>query len=127
MNNFLKNTGLFVVVLILSYFTANWFGAWYNKFSPLYDSSFFPLSKEELILLAGIPFAYIFFTILLFKLFGFGNKNKWIIWLLVPALLFFGSGDIKHLYLPILLGLIALGLSTLLQKLFKRNSAQKLN
>ena len=127
MNNFLKNTGLFIVVLVLSYFTADYFGFIYDYFSPLYSRSIFALTKNELIFIMGLPFAYIFFTILLFKLFGFGNKNKWIIWLLVPAVLFFGSGDIKHLYLPILLGLIALGLSTLLQKLFKRNSAQKLN
>ena len=122
MKNLFKNIFLLIVVLVLSYFTANYFGAIYDKFVPQYEDSILGVPKTGIIFLTGLPFAYIFFTILLFKLFGFGNKNKWIIWLLVPALLFFGSGDIKHLYLPILLGLIALGLSTLLQKLFKRNS-----
>ncbi|MEK7117900.1 MAG: hypothetical protein AAB861_03965 [Patescibacteria group bacterium] len=121
MKNLFKNIFLLIVVLVLSYFAAEYFGTWYDYFAPLYDNTL-GVGKGILKSLTGLPFAYIFFTILLFKLFGFGNKNKWIIWLLVPAVLFFGSGDIKHLYLPILLGLIALGLSTLLQKLFKRNS-----
>lgn len=121
MNNFIKNILLLIVVLVLSYFTAQYFGSWYDGFSPLYDSSFFPLPKEVLINTAGFPFAFIFFTVLLFKLFGSGNKNKWIGWLLVPALLFFASGDLKHIYLPITLALIALGLATLLRKMFKDN------
>lgn len=126
MNNFLKNILLLVVVLILSYFTANYFGAIYDKFAPQYDS-LFGAPKEITNFVVGFPLSYIFFTILLFKLLAFGNKNKWLIWLLVPAVLFFGSGDIQHIYLPILLGLIVFALASLLQKLFKRNSTQSLD
>ncbi len=119
MNNFIKNILLLVAVLVLSYFTADYFGSWYDKFAPLYDRSLIGLSKGDLMSLTGIPFAYIFFTVMLFKLFGLGNKNKWIGWLLVPPFLFFASGDLKHIYLPIVLALVALGLATLLRKIFK--------
>jgi len=37
----------------------------------------------------------------------------------MPALLFFLIGDIAHIYLPIILGLIAFGLAYLLRKIFK--------
>lgn len=120
--NTIKNLGLLVVVLVLSYFTANYFGSWYDHFSPQYDDSWFSLTKQELIFITGIPFSYIFFLIPLFELFASGNKKNWIIWLLVPPFLYFASGDIKHIYLPILLGIIAWGLAALLQKIFKRNS-----
>jgi hypothetical protein len=119
MNKILKNILLIVATLVLSYFTAEYFGKIYDYFSPLYDSSFFPLSKEILISMAGLPFAYTFFTIILFKLFGAGNKNKCIGWLLVPPFLFFASGDLKHIYLPIVLALISLGLATILRKVFR--------
>ena len=115
--NFLKNIALLAVVLILSYFTAHWFGAWYDKFSPLHDSSIFPMNTYQLQLIVGSLFGYLFFTILIFQLFGYGNRNKWTLWLLLPPFLFFGSGDIRHLYLPIILGLVALGLATLINKL----------
>ena len=119
MNGFIKNILLLVVALILSYFTAEYFGSWYVKFSPQYDDSWFSLTKQELIFLAGAPFAYIFFATLLFQSFGFGNRNKWTLWLLTPAMLFFASGDIQHIYLPVILALIAFGLAFVVRKVFK--------
>ena len=119
MNNVVKNILLFVMVLVLSYFTAEYLGSWYDKFSPQSDDSWFSFSKQQLILLVGGPFTYIFFTTLLFQSFGFGNRNKWTLWFLAPALLFFASGDLKHIYLPIILALIAFGLATLIRKIFK--------
>lgn len=122
MNNLIKNVLLLIVVLVLSYFTAEYFGGWYDHFSVLFSRSIFALTEQELIFLVGMPFAYIFFTVLLFKLFAFGNKNKWTGWLLVPPFLFFASGDLKHIYLPIILALIAFGLAAPLRKLFKINT-----
>ena len=119
MNGFIKNILLLVGVLILSYFVAEYFGGWYNRFSPLFSRSIFALTEQELIFLVGIPFAYIFFTTLLFQSFGFGNRNKWTLWLLTPALLFFASGDIQHIYLPIVLALVAFGLAFVVRKIFK--------
>ncbi|MBI2673978.1 MAG: hypothetical protein HYX23_01725 [Candidatus Zambryskibacteria bacterium] len=121
MANFTKNFLLFVVILVLSYLAAEYFGALYDKFSPLYDRSLIGFSKEDLISLTGVPFAYIFFTVLLFKLFGSGNTDKWVGWLLVLPFLFFASGDLKHIHLPIILALITFGLAALLRKIFKIN------
>ena len=118
MNDVVKNILLLVIVLILSYFTAKYFGSWYDKFSPQYDNTL-GVGKALLKSLVGIPFAYIFFTTLLLQSFGFGNRNKWTLWFLAPALLFFASGDLKHIYLPIILALIAFGLATLIRKIFK--------
>src|SRR3989344_5291765 len=119
MNNLIKNILLLVVALALSYFTAEYFGGWYDRFSPLFSRSIFALTKQELIFLAGVPFSYIFFTTLLFQSFEFGNRNKWTLWLLAPALLFFASGDIQHIYLPIALALIAFELAFVIRKVFK--------
>lgn len=118
MNNAIKNILLLIVVLVLSYFVADYFGSWYDKFSPQYDNTL-GVGKDILKSLVGIPFAYIFFTIITFKLFGSGNKNKWTGWLLVLPFLFFASGDLKHIYLPIILALIAFGLAILIRKIFK--------
>ncbi len=114
MKSFLKNVVLLAVVLILSYFTTEYFGSLYNSFAPLHDRSLLGLSTSDLISFVGFPFSYIFFTTLLFQILGGASKNKWNIWLLVPALLFFGSGDIKHIYLPIILGLLAFALAKIL-------------
>lgn len=117
--NITKNILLLAAILLLSYFTADYFGTLYDKFSPQSDDSWFSLDKQALIFMAGLPFAYFFFTILFIQTFGFGNRNKWTGWLLVPPLIFFVSGDLKHIYLPIILGFAALGLSIILRKVFK--------
>jgi len=113
MKNFIKNLGLLIVVLVISYFTAEYFGNWYDKFSPLYSSSLFPIPKDGLIIIAGFPLSYIFFLIIIFKSYAWGDRNKWTGWLLAPAFLFFAVGDLKHIYLPIILALIAFGLAKL--------------
>jgi len=117
MNNFIKNILLFVAALVLSYFTAEYFGSVYA--SMFGSGSAWIGSESSWNFIIGFPFAYIFFLTLIFKSFAWGNKNKWIGWLLVPPFLFFVSGDLKHIYLPIILALIALGLAALIQKFFK--------
>lgn len=120
MNHFIKNILLFVVVMVASYLTSLYFGGVYDNLTPglLGGKAWIGTTKAWQSII-GFPFAYIFFTILSFKLFAFGNRNKWIEWLLVPPFLFFASGDLRHIYLPIVLAMIALGLAALLQKVFK--------
>lgn len=117
MKSFLKNIFLLVIVLVLSYFTAEYFGTWYTKL--IGSGNAWVGSEESWNFIIGFPFAYTFFTILLFQLFGSGNKNKWTIWLLIPPFLFFGASDLRHIYLPIILGLIAFGITLILQKILK--------
>ncbi|KKQ93753.1 MAG: hypothetical protein UT20_C0044G0005 [Candidatus Levybacteria bacterium GW2011_GWA1_39_11] len=119
MNKFIKNILLLVVVLALSYFTADYFGSWYDKFSPQYGGSWFNFPKSIAVFIAGIPLAYVFFVAFTFTLFGFGNRKKWLIWLLIPPLLLWISADRYYIYLPTILALIAFGLAILLRKIFK--------
>jgi|SRR3989338_6559133 len=115
MNNFIKNVLLLVIVFVSSYFLSPYFGSFYDYLTPgsLGDNAWIGTTSAWQSII-GFPFAYIFFVIILFKTFAWGNGDKWTLWLLAPALLFFASGDIQHIYLPIILGLIALGLSKLI-------------
>jgi hypothetical protein len=122
MKNFGKNLLLLIAVLVLSYLTATYFGSFYSYFSPQTDGTLIGLSKEGLAFVAGLPFAFIFFLISIFcSLTPMGHK-KIVGWLLVPPFIFFGSGDITHIYLPIILALVAWGLATLLRKIFFRRA-----
>lgn len=123
MKNFGKNVLLLIVVLILSYLTAPYFGSWYDKFSPQYGGGMFGnFSKELAIMIAGIPVAYVFFITFLFTLLGSGRRNWWTSILLLPAALLWISADKYYIYIPIVLALIAWGLAALLRKLFHRNN-----
>ena len=117
---FLKNVILLAVVLVLSYYTAGYFGYYYDKLAPGSLSGGWIGSDASWQYIIGFPFAYILFTILGFQTLASGDRNKWTIWLLVPSLLFFGSGDIKHIYLPIILGLIALAVVKLVHVIISR-------
>ena len=119
MNTFIKNILLLAVVCILSYFAAPYFGAWYDKFSPQYDDSFFSFPHSIVLFVAGIPVAYVFFISLVFTLFGFGDRKKWLIGLLIPALLFWLSADKYHIYLPTIFCLIAYGSALVFRKLLR--------
>lgn len=116
--NFLKNILLLIIVLLLSYFTAEYFGSWYDKFSPQYGGSFISLPKEFAVFIAGIPVAYVFFTSLIF---GFLQSKKWLIVLLIPAVILWVSADIYNIYIPIILSLVALGISLMVRKILGKN------
>jgi nitrate/nitrite transporter NarK len=120
MKNFIKNILLLVAVFILSYFTASYFGALYDKFSPQYDFSFFNLQKDQIIFLAGLPVAYVFFVPFLFELFGGKSKVKWTAWLLVPPALFWISADKYYIYVPIILAIIAFYLAKLINLIISK-------
>jgi hypothetical protein len=57
--------------------------------------------------LSGIPFAYIFFLLLLFTAFGDAKKYWWITIALIPAVLFEVAFDLQHIYFPVAIGLVA--------------------
>jgi hypothetical protein len=117
MKNFIKNILLLVITVGLSYYCAEFFGSWYDKFSPQYSTSWLSPGKQGLIFLVGFPFAYTFFLPLLFQLFGSENKKKWSMWLLVPPFILFGLGDLKHIYLPIIIVLLGYSLGYGIRKL----------
>lgn len=105
MKNYIKNISLIVITLLLSYFTAQYFGRLYDYFVPQYNNSFLGTDRYFSIFVVGIPFSYIFFTIFLFKIFGTSSKNKIIFVMLLPITIFWMYADLYHIYLPMLLGL----------------------
>lgn len=120
MKNVLKNIGLLGLVLFLSYYTSVFWGKLYDYFEPQYNNSFLNISDEGIFFLVGFPLAYTFFTPLLFKLFGFGRKNVWMVLLLIPPTLLWLLADINNIYLPLILGLIALALAKLIKILISK-------
>lgn len=104
MSNSLKNFILLIVVVVLSYFPDVILGNWYHINIARQHGSFF-VGLNDAIAFAGFLLAYIFFTTLVFGLFGFRKNKNWIIVLLiVPALLWLSS-DPYHIYIPIAFGL----------------------
>lgn len=125
MNNFFKNIFLLIVVLVLSYFTAGYFGLAYDNLTPGSIAGGAWIGTDAAWQsIVGAPLAFIFFTILIFKSFGWGNANKWIGWLLILPSMLFISGDLKHIYLPIILAIIAFGLAKLIQLIISRFKMQ---
>lgn len=113
-----KNILFFILVLVLSLATAPYFGTWYDTISPQYGG--WVTSKSDAVSFAGFFVAYIFLIPFTLELFGNENRKKWILWsLLLPALLWIGA-DIEHIYLPIILGLIAFVLAKLVRLLISK-------
>jgi hypothetical protein len=113
MNNSFKNFLLLVAVLVLSCFTAPYFGALYDKFYPQNGSSFLGIGEETAVFVAGVPFAYMFLIPFVFELFGSGNKKKLILWALLPVVLFYLYDSVGLSYIPIILAIIAFALAKL--------------
>lgn len=109
-----KNILLLVLVLALCLVLAPYFGAFYNNIVSQYDNSFLGLSKETVVFVAGIPFAYMFLIPFVFELFGTGNKKKWILWSLLPVVLFYLYDSVNVTYIPIILVLVAFALAKLI-------------
>jgi hypothetical protein len=109
MKNFFKKIGILVVILVLSYLTAPYFGNWYNKFSPQYGG--WLTSNEQAISFAGFFIAYIFFIPLAYGLFGIIRNKYWMMGLLLPVVLLMFAADRPHFYIPVLLIIIALMLA----------------
>lgn len=102
-----KNIIILIVVLVLTYFSAEPAGKFYADFlnlptgfgsfiAPSYTYNFFD----------GFPLVYIFFLILLFTAFGGNKKYWWIGILLIPAVIFEVYFDLAHIYFPIALGIL---------------------
>lgn len=116
MNNFVKNILLLSVAIVLSYFTASYFGI-------VYDSVFgsggaWIGSEGSWNLIIGFPLSLIFFLTLFSYAWMFKSKSS-TLWLISPILLWESAVDLRHIYLPIILALIAFGLAILIRKIFK--------
>ncbi len=103
---FFRNIFILIIILILSYFFSSYFGVLFDKFYKITEEGFFSVPRETSMLLIGFILSYIFFSILLFTLFGGAKKYWWIGILLIPAAAFELSLDAKHIYFPLVLALL---------------------
>lgn len=115
-------TRLFLVIFsyVLAYYLASFFGIFYGMIFPesLGGGSFIPTSATEW--LAGLPLAAAFFVVFFQITIGKRNMWWWAVIGLVPAILFELIIDPLHIYVPIILGLIAWGLGTMANKTLRK-------
>ena len=104
MKNIFKNLGLFVLAVLVAYIASPLLGELYNKVFKQYGT------YVDLRMLSGLPLAYIFSLIFLFTAFGDTKKYWWIGFALIPAVLFEVAFDLRHIYFPIAIGLVAYAL-----------------
>lgn len=115
MNTFLKDILLIVIAVALSYFSAEYLGSLYT--SLLGSGGAWFGREQSWNFIIGFPLTLTFFASLIFSTWIFTKKSA-VLWLISPLLLWEIVVDIKHIYIPIILVLVALGLSWLLRKIF---------
>ena len=95
----LKNLGLIIIAVAISYVSSEYFGQLYMKVTN--DPGTFVDTRS----LIGLPLSYIFFLTVLLTVFGGNKKYVWLGILLIPAAAFELYFDLDHIYFPLLLGL----------------------
>ena len=123
MLNIFRNIILLISVLVLSYFTAPYFGYLYDVFDPQMGGAFWGLDKHGAVFFAGFIISYILFVPLIFELLGKMKKDWWAVGLLIPVLLFYLYANTFLIYFPILIAIIGylLGkfINIVIRKIFK--------
>ncbi len=102
----MKRIILFVVILLSSYFSAQYSGAWYYAIS--FQDGGLMGSRDQAISLAGFFISYIFLIPFVFGLFGIKRNKKLIAISLLPVVLLVIWSDTSTFYVP--LSLVAAGL-----------------
>ena len=108
-----NNVLLFILVLVISLATASYFGGLYDIFDAQYGGGWMA-DKEMAVNLAGFIFAYVFFIPFVFELLSKRNKNKWMIWSLVPVILLYIGYNWQLLYIPIIASIVGCLLAKLI-------------
>lgn len=116
MTKIVTRVSIMGLAYLLAYvFLARYFGSVYASYFPeSISSSFVPSAIGAWVI--GLPLAVIFTLVFLMHAVGGQRVWLWTIVALVPAILFEILFDILHLYIPIILGLIAWGLGSLAHK-----------
>ena len=110
----LSNILIIIFATLLSWLLSYRFGMLYEYFVPGSGGSFIDGTG-----LVGMPFAYVFFTPLFLNVFGFGKKNIWLTLAFIPAFLIYLL-DIRHVYYPIIMGVVGWSLGIAINKLIKK-------
>lgn len=116
MNKKVKNIILLIIASGLGYYAAPYLGHLYNNAFPSELNSGWIGSTESLEFIRGISLSLIFFLVTVSATWVF-KKNSSSIWLVSPLILYEALVDIRHIYIPAILILVAFGISWLLQKI----------
>ncbi|OGE82717.1 MAG: hypothetical protein A3B10_01670 [Candidatus Doudnabacteria bacterium RIFCSPLOWO2_01_FULL_44_21] len=100
----MKNLLIVVVVIVLAFSLAQFFGSNYFSITGEPRSGLIPTKGGDYLI--GLPLAYMLFLFLFFTAFGDQKKYWWMGILLIPAVLFELYFDWQHIYIPIILGLV---------------------
>ncbi len=114
-----KNVFMLLIVLVLAYVFAVFFGQLYdNAFHLPTGFSSFIASSKDYKFIDGFPLAYLFFLFLFFTIFGDQHKKWWVGIASIPAAAFLLYFDFSHIYFHLLFPLtgwlIGLGIAKLL-------------
>ena len=103
----LKNILLLAAVFIVTFILSSTVGKFYFYLFPAEKSGgILSLSDDAVYVLRGLSLSYIFFLAIFFIIFGDTKKYWWIGFALIPAVLFEVAFDLRHIYFPIIIGLI---------------------
>lgn len=108
---------LFIIAIILAYYSAQYFGTTYDNF--FYTGSSWIGSEDSWNFIIGFPLSLIFFLVLLSYGWIFKTK-KAVLWLISPLLLFELAADVRHIYIPVLLIVVAFGLNSLIRLIISK-------
>ncbi|OHB20250.1 MAG: hypothetical protein A2854_04535 [Parcubacteria group bacterium RIFCSPHIGHO2_01_FULL_56_18] len=108
-----------MLAYVLAYFLAFYFGILYGYLSPGSLGGSF-ISTEAAEWIAGFPLASVFLIVFLLHLIGGRRVWWWIITPLIPIVVFEVVLDPLHIYVPIILGLIAWGLGIVANKTLRK-------
>ncbi len=115
MNNVLKNILVTLFSLVISYFVADYFGIWYTTIFG-YGSAWIG-SEESWNFIIGLPLSLSFFLTLILNTWIF-KKITSTVWLISPLILYEVIVDIRHIYITLILIILAFSVSSLLKKYF---------
>lgn len=112
-----KAISVFLLGVVFSFLTFEFFGAFYRQIYGVNVTSGFDT-------LLGFPAAYLLIIFFLIPL-VFTNLNKWLFVILsIPAIAFEIMFDPLHIYFPFFFGFIGLGLGLLVRRLYTRHLAK---
>lgn len=111
---------MIVISFFVSYYTSVYFGNIYNLLPQVWGGGWIG-SESSWNLILGLPLALIFFITFLSYRFVFDSKKSVLI-LLSPLFLYEAIFDFGHLYLPIILVILAFVLNKLIYSLVIRKN-----
>lgn len=110
---------IIIAGILISYYTAGYFGSIYDKAFPAELNSGWIGSSASLQFVRGISLSLIFFITIVTYGWVFKSWSS-TLWFISPLLLWEGTMDLRHFYIPIGLVVLAFGLAKLIRIVTKK-------